>query len=251
MSRKAPEAPKAENHERWIVSYADMLTLLFALFVVLYAISDTNPRKVTALQKSLDRAFNVGVLTGDSGSSPIFDAGGGLAPSIAEIKGKDLAVIRMKVSALAQGRGLGNKIQVRQDADSITISLADNLLFDSGSAELKPGSGAVLTEIASVLASLPNQLRIEGHTDNVPVNSQIYPTNWELSGARATTVLRFMAESGGLAATRMQTAGFAETRPIAENTTPEGRALNRRADIVILYPTQAALEAALSAGKGR
>src|SRR5262249_20277944 len=81
MSRKAPDAPKAENHERWIVSYADMLTLLFALFVVLYAISDTNPRKVTALQRSLDRAFNVGVLTGDSGSSPIFDAGGGLAPS--------------------------------------------------------------------------------------------------------------------------------------------------------------------------
>ena len=251
MSRKRAEAAAAENHERWIVSYADMVTLLFALFVVLYAISDSNPRKLLLVQQSVDRAFSVGVLSGDSGSSPIFDAGGGLAPALSEIQAKDLVQVQEKLSALARDRGLGSAIQVKQDAEGITISLSDNLLFGPGAAELRPGSQVVLSEVAAVLRTLPNQLRIEGHTDNVPVNNAEFPTNWELSSARATTVLRYLAEVGGVAPGRMLTAGYAETRPIADNGTVEGRALNRRADIVIVYPTREELERALSGTKGR
>lgn len=246
MSRKAPDAPKAENHERWIVSYADMVTLLFALFVVLYALSDSNPRKLLLVQQSLDRAFSVGVLNGNSGNSAVFENAGGLTPAIGEIKTRNMITISQTLGDFTKAAHLENKVQVRQTADSITISLADNLLFSSGSAELKPGSQEVLAEIAAVLRELPNNVRIEGHTDNVPVNSGDFPTNWELSGARATTVLRFLAEGAGMPVTRLTFGGYADTRPLGDNATAEGRALNRRADIVILYPTQEDLQRALA-----
>ena len=250
MSRKKPDAPPPENHERWIVSYADMVTLLFALFVVLYATSDANPQKLQAVRNSIDQAFSIGVLQGSNGASPIFNSGGGLTPSISEIKSKNLAALNETLSEFSKANNLEGKIQIRSDADSITISLADNLLFDSGSADLKPGSQDVLLEVAEALRGLPNEMRIEGHTDNIPVNSVDFATNWELSAARASRVLRFMREQGSLTGNQLFGAHFAETRPIADNTTPEGRALNRRADIVILYPTIEELNKSLSGTRG-
>lgn len=247
MSKKAPEAPHAENHERWIVSYADMLTLLFALFVVLYATSDANPQKLQAVKYSIDQAFSVGVLQGSNGASPVFETGGGLTPSIDEIKAKKFEGLAKTLGSFSKLNGLENKITVRNDVDSITISLADNLLFNSGSADLKPGAQDVLTQVAGALVGLPNDLRIEGHTDNVPVNGSDFATNWELSGARASRVLRFLEAAGPLDHTRISFAGYAETRPVADNGTAEGRALNRRADIVIVYPTKEDLQRILSA----
>lgn len=246
MSRKAPEAEKPENHERWIVSYADMVTLLFALFVVLYATSDANPQKLQSVRHSIDQAFSIGVLQGSNGSSPVFNNGGGLTPTISEIKSNTLAGLTETLNGFASANNIQGKIQVRSDADSITISLADNLLFDSGSADLKPGSQDVLMLVAAALHGLPNQMRIEGHTDNIPVNSPDFATNWELSAARASRVLRFLTEQGGLDAGKLFLAGYADTQPVADNATPEGRALNRRADIVILYPTLEDLQQSLA-----
>jgi chemotaxis protein MotB len=248
--RKAPEAEAPENHERWIVSYADMVTLLFALFVVLYATSDANPQKLQAVHHSIDQAFSIGVLQGSNGSSPVFNSGGGITPSISEIKSNNLAALNQTLSEFSKSNNLEGKIQIRSDADSITISLADNLLFDSGSADLKPGSQDVLIEVAEALRGLPNEMRIEGHTDNIPVNSVDFPTNWELSAARASRVLRFMREQGSLTENTIFGAHFAETQPIADNATAEGRALNRRADIVILYPTIEELNRSLSGSQG-
>ena len=250
MSKKPPEAEKPENHERWIVSYADMLTLLFALFVVLYATSDANPQKLQAVHNSIDQAFSIGVLQGSNGSSAVLQNGGGITPSLAEIKSNNLAALSETLSGFAQANNLEGKIQVRSDADSIIISLQDNLLFDSGSADLRPGSQDVLLQVANALQGLPNQMRIEGHTDNIPVNSPDFPTNWELSAARASRVLRFLRDQGGLTANKLFLAGFADTQPVASNDTPEGRALNRRADIVILYPTLEELQKSLSGAKG-
>ena len=238
MSRKAPEPAHAENHERWIVSYADMLTLLFALFVVLYAISDTNPEKLTVVRTSLDKAFEVGVLTSTDGASPVFEGGGGLAPSFEELKLNSLKLVADDLSTFAAETGIIGKVQVRSSADGVTISLADDLLFGSASADLRPGSQDVLQRLAELLNGLPNEIRVEGHTDNVPVNSGDYDTNWELSSARAMTVLRYLVDEGGVDAQRMSAVAYADTRPIGDNSTPEGRALNRRADIVIVYPTQ-------------
>ena len=248
--RKAPEAAAPENHERWIVSYADMVTLLFALFVVLFATSDANPQKLQSVHNSIEQAFSIGVLQGSNGSSAVLNQGGGITPSISEIKSNNLAALEATLGSFAKSNNLEGKIQIRSDADSITISLADNLLFDSGSADLRPGSQDVLAQVALALKGLPNEMRFEGHTDNVPVNSPDFPTNWELSAARASRVLRFMREQGGLTANDLFLAGYAETHPIADNSTPEGRALNRRADIVILYPTIEDLNKSLQGVKG-
>lgn len=245
MSKKAPEPEKPENHERWIVSYADMLTLLFALFVVLYATSDANPNKLKQVKNSIDRAFSVGIKDGDNGASVIFDSGGGLTDGINAVKSRNLIDISKSIDDFTTNNKLNGRIQVRSDAQSITISLQDNLLFDSGSADLKPGSQDVLAEVASALKGLPNEMRIEGHTDNVPVNSADFTNNWDLSAARASRVLRFVSDSGGLDQSKLVLAGYADTRPIADNNTPEGRAANRRADIVIIYPTQADLQRSL------
>lgn len=249
MSRKAPEAEKPENHERWIVSYADMVTLLFALFVVLYATSDANPQKLQSVRVSIEQAFSIGVLQGSNGSSAVLNQGGGLTPSLNDIRSNTFEGLNQTLSKFAAANGLEGKIQLRSDATSITISLADNLLFDPGSAELRPGSVDVLLQVADALRGLPNQIRIEGHTDNIPPNTPEYPTNWELSTARATRVLRVLVEQGGLQPAKLHAAGYADTRPLAANDTPEGRALNRRADIVILYPTLQDLQKALAGNK--
>lgn len=246
MSRtKASDELKPENHDRWIVSYADMVTLLFALFVVLYATSDANPVKLQQVKSSINQAFDAGVLKGSSGTSPISTSGAGITPSMLDLQAAALTSIKKTVGDFAQKTNLQNSIQVRSDVNSITISLSDNLLFDSGEATLKPGSQAALTQVAQILKGLPNTVRIEGHTDNVPVNSPDYATNWELSAARASTVLRFLIDAA-VPSSRLYLAGYAETKPVADNSTAEGRALNRRADIVIVYPTQADLQQSLS-----
>jgi chemotaxis protein MotB len=254
VSKKGAEAEKPENHERWIVSYADMLTLLFALFVVLYATGDPNVKKLQSVRNSIDQAFNVGVKSGDNGASPLFDSsGGGIAPTMGEIKSRAMVDLSSKMNGFAQAKGIDGRVQVKSDATSITITLADNLLFGSGSADLKPGSQDVLTQVADVLKGLPNNIRIEGHTDNIPISNSEFSSNWELSAARAARVLRFLDEQGGVTPSKLSLAGYADTRPIADNTTAEGRALNRRADIVIIYPSQEELQQILgSAGtKGR
>jgi chemotaxis protein MotB len=247
--RKPPEAEAPENHERWIISYADMVTLLFALFVVLYATSDANPQKLQSVHNSIDQAFSIGVLQGSNGSSPVFHSGGGITPSMAEIKSNNLVALEATLGGFAKSNNLEGKVQIRSDSDSITISLADNLLFDSGSADMRPGSQDVLLQVAAALRGLPNEMRIEGHTDNVPVNSVDFTTNWELSGARAARVLRFLKEQGGLT-NELFLAGYADEQPIGDNTTPEGRALNRRADIVIMYPTLEELNESLKGTGG-
>jgi len=246
MSRKAQEEAKKENHERWIVSYADMITLLLAAFVVLYAMSNPDVTRLERVRQSIEEAFSPNVLRGSFGASPIFEGGaGGAIPTLSEIRSQDLARLTEQLGEAARRLGAVSGIQIRSDEESITVSLADNLLFDSGSADLRPGSQAVLSAVAAVLREMPNQLRIEGHTDNVPVNNPEYPTNWELSAARATAVARYLIEQEGIPPERISIAGFADSRPIADNSTPEGRALNRRADIVILYPSAADLQRAL------
>lgn len=250
MSQKAPEPEKPENHERWIVSYADMLTLLFALFVVLYATGDPNVKKLQTVRYSINQAFNVGVKNGDNGASPLFDSsGGGIAPTINQMKSQTMVDLASKMNGYAASKGIESKVQVKSDATSITITLSDNLLFDSGKADLKPGSQDVLLQVADALKAIANPIRIEGHTDNIPISNSEFSSNWELSAARAARVLRFLEDEGGLKADKLSLAGYADTKPIADNSTPEGRALNRRADIVIIYPSMEALQQILgSAG---
>lgn len=246
MSRKASEAQAPENHERWIVSYADMVTLLWALFVVLYALSDSNPRKLLVVSESINRAFETGVMAGSTGSSPIFSAGGGITPSVSSIRAIAFDNISAQAGNLNRSLGLPNAIQVRTDSDSITLSISGDVLFSTGMADLQPGSQAILDEIAAMVGPMPNRLVIEGHTDSVPVNNPDFDDNWDLSAKRANNVLNYLV-THGVAAERLHSAAYGETKPIGDNATIEGRALNRRADIVIVYPTQEELDRVLIA----
>ena len=156
------------------------------------------------------------------------------------------------LDARAQKVAALRKLGYTHAADAWELKLGVKLLFESNADEVSEEGRAALAEVAHTLSSVGvDRVIVEGHTDNVPVNNADYPTNWELSAARASTVLRFLIENGGLTASHLVLEGYADTRPVADNATAEGRALNRRADIVIVYPTQAELEAALAAAGGR
>lgn len=237
MSRKQSPKVVKDNAERWLLTYADLITLLLAFFVVLYSASNQDLKKFEALAQSLRQAFNSGVVV-PTGSDNVLQGGVGIN-DLGFPQARDLEAISTELAGFAEQHGLEGKVTVRAEPGTITISLTDNLLFAPASADLQPDSGVVLREIAGIIRGLPNQVRVEGHTDNVPLNTSQYASNWELSTARAIAVLRYLVEVEGINPTRLYGAGYGEYRPIADNSTPEGRAQNRRADIVIIYQQEA------------
>lgn len=230
-----------------MLSYADLVTLLLGFFLILYASSQIDIVKFEALSLAFADAFNAGVSEGVRDGSAIFDGGTGIIPGDGSRTDPTdsfpsaIDVIRSAVAERAQARGvIAAQILVTEDADAnVVIRLADHLLFPSASAAIRSAALPLLDVVADVVVSLPNEIRVEGHTDNVPVGTAQYPTNWELSSARATAVLRYLVEEGGIAPGQLFAAGYGEFRPVGSNRTPEGRALNRRADIVVLQPESA------------
>lgn len=238
--RRSHGASSPENHERWLLTYADLITLLMVFFVVMYSMSLTDANKFRQVKVALERAFNVDVLRGTDAKSVGGDAEGSTttvaqaifaAPESLQLTGIRLA---SQVQAVVLGTGNAPTIAVISDAEGVLVRMSGSFLFDSGRAELKPNVLPVLDVVAAELRTLPNDVRVDGHTDNVPVNSPRYPTNWELSSARALAVIRYLAESGGVPASRLIAAGYGEFRPLAPNDTREQRSLNRRVEIRVL-----------------
>jgi chemotaxis protein MotB len=233
---KKQKVAKAENHERWLITYADLITLLLVFFVVLYAGSQEDSKKFAILAQGLRSAFNnVATADGAGGSSAVFTGSGAANAGGGQQEMADFQSIAEAVRAAAAARGVLDKIDLRMEPDRIVVGLTGDLLFASGSAQVRPAAGPVLDAIARSLQNNPNEIRVEGHTDNVPLSTPDFNSNWELSSARATAVLRRLIDAG-LPPNRAFAAAFADTRPRADNSTPEGRAANRRAEIVILYP---------------
>jgi chemotaxis protein MotB len=254
MARKKHHEEGHVNHERWLVSYADMITLLMVLFVVLYAMGQTDKNKLDALRTSLQRAFSVEVLRGAEATSLKGSTGAAIVPplvplavtqEVMAVTGATVPDPRM-VQALNDVREALVQVPVPSDTsgsvdvgasrEGIVISLAGNLLFDSGKSDLKPRGMTLLDTLAERLRTMPNEIRVEGHTDNIPIATPLYPSNWELSSARATTVARYLGEHDDIAPSRLSAAGFGEFHPVAPNDTREGRARNRRVDLVVLFP---------------
>ncbi|HEU5315058.1 MAG TPA: OmpA family protein [Chloroflexota bacterium] len=231
--KKKPEAEK-ENAERWLLTYSDMITLLLALFVVLYATSKSDPVKFQTVALSLQRAFNVPVLQAAAGNSLITI--GGQPTAFVGLTSVG-ATIGPELVSYAQREQLGDQVSVTASRDAVVISLGGALTFGSGSAELRPEARGALELIANTIRSLPdhNPVRVEGHTDSAPPLTGRFPTNWELSAARAGAAARFLAEAG-VAPDRITAVGYADTKPIGDNETPEGKTRNRRVEIWILNP---------------
>lgn len=244
MARKKCPEPKAGLPE-WMATYGDMVTLLMCFFVLLFAFSNIDSQKFHAVMNSFQGS--AGILSGGKSLSEapfVFDAMPEEQTSNMETiedykpfnEKKELDELREKLEEYIEEQNLNANIDVVQTDTSIVLRFKDNALFEPLSADIKEDSVSILIFLADILSAKDlnhSEVIVEGHTDNLPTNTAKYETNWELSVIRATNVLRFFVELQGLDPFRMSAAGYGETRPIATNTTEEGRALNRRVDIII------------------
>ena len=270
MSRRHKGAAHV-NHERWLVSYADFITLLFAFFVVLYASSQVDKRKVGKLAMAIQVAFQeMGVFQASTTKVPVdinepmpfssvqaienVERTGSLARIASHPEGKlgggsengDLAKLQAELEGTLAAEIKRNEIAMRRDPDGLVISLREAGFFESGSAQMKSTSQATFDRIASLLRQRECYIRVEGHTDNVPIHNAQFSSNWELSASRATEIVRLLIVRDGYIPNRLSAAGYAEFHPIAANDTAEGRGLNRRVDIVVLRQEAAPLAAQTS-----
>jgi chemotaxis protein MotB len=236
--RKKGHAEEHVNHERWLISYADFITLLMVFFVVLYSMSSADSQKFKKVSAALSQAFNVEVMQGSAQAGFMDGVQTPEAPAIDDLltdtEVPAVARLKSKIDAIVDANTQSPDVTVGFDRDGLVIRLSGSYLFDSGRAELKPNSLAVLDTIANELRTSTNDVRVDGHTDSNPIDSPRYPTNWELSTARALSVTRYFTETSGIRAGRLMAAGFGEFRPIATNDTREHRALNRRVEIHVL-----------------
>ena len=233
------------NHERWLVSYADFITLLFAVFTMMYALSAMDAKKFAAMADSMQRAFNgKPSAAAQAGTVAVNDLNN---PPAAKDKSAGGLVSLTQVRAqleqtLAKAIG-ANQVSLEMDHRGLVISIREAGSFAVSSADLSMDAQTILAEIGRPLVNIANSVRVEGHTDNVPIHTERFASNWELSTARATTVVRFMIERAGIRPQRFSAAGYAEYMPRVAGSSPEARARNRRIDLIVLSPpTQAAEE---------
>ena len=230
MSHKKKKHEEHENHERWLVSYADFITLLFAFFVVMYSTSSVNEGKFRAVSDSAQGAFNPSSLTAKRLEiGPKFQTTEKYTAKIEQV-----AVIKQVFKDMEKK----NNLNIFQDSRGIVIRITDTALFDSGSADIRNEATGAIDKLGEILSPMKENIHIEGHTDDIPMNSIQFPSNWELSSARATSIVRRFI-SHGVNPSRLTAIGYGEYRPIAGNETEEGRGKNRRVDIVILNEDQA------------
>ncbi|MCC3379531.1 flagellar motor protein MotB [Paenibacillus farraposensis] len=254
------------HHDRWMITYADLITLLLIFFVVMYAMSSPDARKYEVVVHSLQDTFRKGdsILEQGSGITGTADHYTSKNPPAAKQQTsakkdagstklttreqafrkqeKELQNLMGVIQKYISENKLENQIFVADQPRGIVITLNDRFLFDQGRAALKQGSASTLSKLASLFRDLKTPISIEGHTDNIPftrtTNSSIYKDNWELSGARALSVLRFFLDKEHLSPAGFQYAGYAETRPVGDNSTEAGRQKNRRVEITVLRQLQ-------------
>lgn len=215
----------AGNHDRWLISYADFVTLLFAFFVVMYAISAVNEKKYKEFSKSLEKAF-----------VEKKHQGGPAAPNLAlgsAANDRQLQQTSAQLTEILQNLISDDLVTVNNGQHWIELQINSELLFTSGSAELAKASLPVLKKVAEVLKPLPNPINIEGHTDDLPIDTLKFPSNWELSASRAAGVVREFIKYG-IAPPRLSAIGYGEFHPIADNKIEEGRFKNRRVVLLIV-----------------
>jgi chemotaxis protein MotB len=243
MNQKVPGSKV--SHERWLVSYADFITLLFAFFVVLYAFSKADQKKPAQISAAIDSAFQslsiVSTMPGSQSNlgkkelpaSPGTRYSAEHATSAAQVQA-DLEHIRHDLQKRLSKQIAQRTISIQLGRDGLVISLREAGFFDSGAATPGPETASTLRQIAESLAGSQYDVRVEGHTDNIPIHNSEFDSNWELSSARATRIARMLLQMRVLSPQQISAAGYAEYHPIATNETAEGRAENRRVDLVVM-----------------
>jgi chemotaxis protein MotB len=234
MSKKKHE--EHENHERWLVSYADFITLLFAFFVVMYSISSVNVGKYRTVSESIKAALNP-IVSPPSSPTPLALSASKAALTAPDSPGSKEVAIR-KLRNLVKGIKASPQLAMVRITEKvngdIVITIPDQLLFNSGEAAVRSEALRFLEGLGTAITELNRHTRIEGHTDNVPIRTTQFPSNWELSSTRAVMVVRVLSELYGVPADHLAAVGHAETRPVTANADAEQRAKNRRVEVVIL-----------------
>ena len=259
MARKKHAKPHEEEAgEAWLLPYSDLMTLLLALFIALFAMSQTDASKMQALAQAFTAAFNIG--------GPSFFSGMGPATAInsATTQGQDnandaymkenetLREVQEKIEQYVKENNLQDQVSTELSEEGLMIRLKEKALFASGSAALQGQAEQIVPVIASLLAALPERVTISGHTDNVPISTSQFPSNWELSSARAVSLMRgLMGVQPSLNPARFSALGYSEYRPIASNDTDEGRAQNRRVEVFIARSMRFSQDDSISASDGK
>lgn len=220
MIRRDPIETKI-NHERWLVSYADFITLLFAFFVVMYSVSQVNEAKYKQLANTLTLTF-AGAQTNTTGNEQTEQLYNAPEQSLGE-----LSDVQQQLDTTLQGLVQQSRVSLSGNEDWVEIDINASLIFDSGEAELSKEAQQIFNQIADVLAPYENAVEVSGHTDDVPISNAEFANNWELSSARAVAVVNWLAYNG-IKPERLAAVGYGEYRPVADNATAEGKAANRR-----------------------
>jgi chemotaxis protein MotB len=228
-SRKRHEEP--ENAERWLLTYADLITLLLAFFIMMYVFSKKDAQKYDEVASHLKAIFSGG--TGLASKGSVTATSAIEMPSKGASSGDIRRQLESEVLDVNRDKSGGEKMSILSDERGIVIRVVDKAFFDEGKADLKEGAKGALDRIVPIIKSVENHIRIEGHTDNVPISTNEFKSNWELSVRRATEVVRYLVEKRGLPPERVSATGYAEYRPLVHNDSPKNRSLNRRIEIIV------------------
>jgi chemotaxis protein MotB len=226
------------SHERWLVSYADFMTLLFAFFATMYAISSVDAQKLAQIARGLQVAFD------DSARiRPLLEGGGSRLDHPAPVMpGSEATSVGTRLAQDLAKELADHQLEITMESRGLVISIPEAGTFGIGRDELSANAESLIERIANTLRDVPNAIRVEGHTDDVPIHTPRFRSNWDLSTARATRVVEFLSERVSIAPQRLSAAGYGEFHPRAANDGPENRARNRRVDIVILNAATTAAE---------
>ena len=238
LRRRSGTTPR----DRWLISYADFITLLFAFFTTMYAISTVDASKLSSVAVGMQTAFDSATVEVRPPPAAIMR---GVLPAGRGVVGAGGAAVPDARTEIERALGdilSSHRLQLTADRRGLVLSIPEATAFPAGSADMSPAFEAVMTRLSDALQRLPNGVRVEGHTDDMPIHTPRFNSNWELSTARATHVVQFLIQQGALAPDRLSAAGYAEFHPVGENATPDGRAHNRRVDVIVLNAATSAAE---------
>lgn len=242
-ARRSPGA----GPDRWLVSYADLVTLLLAFFTTLYAASTVDATRLEPLSSSLRQAFDPPSPHPGYGEARVPAAGAdaavhgrpALVPPVEVLTGQSaMDALRRALDAALADQVAASRVEVNRDVRGLVVSMPDEAAFPSGGTDIAPMALTVVDRVAAAVRELPNAVRIEGHTDDLPIRTTRYASNWELSTARAAAVVAYLVQAAGIDPTRLSAAGYGEFHPRVDNTSPDNRARNRRIEIVVLEVPQ-------------
>ena len=240
MMARHKHGPPHEEHpdETWLVPYSDLLTLLLALFIVLFASSQVDTKKFAAVAASFETAFAGPFSSTPGGQYSIKPPGGGppqTEMTAVQLELAQLAAVKAQIDSYIKEKQLSGEFDTGITDQGLVVRIRDQAFFASGSAELYPAAQEIARRIADVLAQIPQTVLISGHTDNVPINTAEFPSNWDLSSKRALNVMKYMLYNNrDLRPERFSAIGYGEYRPLEPNATEEGRTKNRRVEVLIL-----------------